>query len=230
MSRAFIAGRFFGSILFLAAVLGQVGCGHSAPAYEPVEGDLIFQDADCGSFCEAIEKVTQSLRGARFSHVGIVRRREGQWVVIEANNGVEITPLDSFLRRSVDGHGRPKAMAARLKPEFAPLLPSVLGHAESLVGKPYDEWFNIANDSLYCSELLYFAFREANGGQPFFPLFPMTFRDPATGSVFPVWQSYFDQRKSPVPEGFPGLNPGGISRDDRIEPVHWFYEPATGGQ
>jgi hypothetical protein len=230
MSRAHFGWWFFGAIWALSTLIGWGGCGVSTPTYSPVAGDLIFQDADCGPFCEAIEKVTQSLRGARFSHVGIVQQREGQWVVIEANNGVEITPLDTFLRRSVDAQERPKAMAARLKPEYGAMLPAALRHAESLVGKPYDEWFNIANDSLYCSELLYFAFREANGGQPFFPLSPMTFHDPATGSVFPVWQSYFDQRKASVPEGFPGLNPGGISRDARIEPVCWFYEPGAGGR
>jgi hypothetical protein len=223
--------QHLGQTVLIALVVGGLLCGtvgcspKGAPEYLPEAGDLLFQDADCGSFCEAIEKVTQSLRGARFSHVGIVQWQNDRWVVLEANNGVESTPLDSFLARSLDEQGRPKVMAARLKPEYQTLVPRALRHAESLMGRPYDEWFRIDNDSLYCSELVYLAFREANDGAPFFPLLPMTFRDPSTGEVFAVWERYFEERRTAIPEGFPGLNPGGISRDERLEPVFWFYEP-----
>lgn len=219
-----------GCFLFFAALLIS-GCGEKTGRtdYSPQVGDFLFQDADCGNFCEAIEKVTQSIGGARFSHVGLVQRRPEGWMVLEANNGMEITPLDSFLQRSLDAKGQPKVMAARLKPDYKPLVPAALEHAERLIGKPYDEWFNLSNDSLYCSELVYFAFKKANGGQDLFPLAPMTFKDPGTGEIFPVWKDYFEKLKCPVPEGQLGLNPGGISRDEKLEVVHWFYEPTPGG-
>ncbi|MHC4724324.1 MAG: hypothetical protein ACYS9V_08765 [Planctomycetota bacterium] len=40
--------------------------------FEPKEGDLLFQDLDCGPLCDAIEKVTTGYQGSNFSHVGIL--------------------------------------------------------------------------------------------------------------------------------------------------------------
>ena len=37
--------------------------------FELTNGDLLFQDLDCGPFCDAIEKVTEGYRGAQLSHV-----------------------------------------------------------------------------------------------------------------------------------------------------------------
>ena len=66
-------------------------------------GDFLFQDGDCGSFCEAIEKVTFGVDGARFSHVGMVIPKGKDLVVIEAvSAGVVETPLDTFFNRSFD--------------------------------------------------------------------------------------------------------------------------------
>jgi hypothetical protein len=43
----------------------------------------------------------------------------------------------------------------------------------------------------------------------------MTYKDPDTGELFPIWEAYFEKLGIPVPEGQPGLNPGGMS----LEPV-----------
>jgi hypothetical protein len=45
---------------------------------------------------------------------------------------------------------------------------------------------------------------------------PMTFKQPDSNDYFPVWVAYYQNLKMDIPEGKPGINPGGISRSDKI--------------
>jgi hypothetical protein len=192
------------------------------------EGDLLFQDLDCGPLCDAIEKVTTGFRGANFSHVGIVTKDDsGNFIVIEAApNGVQATPLQTFLGRSFDVKGQPKVVAGRLKPAYRHLIPFALKEAYALKGKLYDKLFVIGNESYYCSELIYEIFLRANNNNPVFKLQPMTFKDPDTGVTFAVWEEYFSRLGATVPEGQPGINPGSISRSPALTVVHIYGIPA----
>jgi len=194
--------------------------------FQMKEGDLLFQDSDCGSLCEAIERVTLGYHGADFSHVGIVYEKEGHWFVIEAiSRGVVETPLQEFLGRSYDVNGNPKVIAGRLKSPFQSLIAGALDKAFELKGQPYDDIYQMGDDRYYCSELIYEIFKSANEGNPLFKVFPMTFKDPDTGETFPVWETYFRKLDHPIPEGEPGLNPGGLSRSDAIRIVHIYGYP-----
>ncbi len=189
-------------------------------------GDILFQDADCGDFCLAITKVTSGFEGARLSHVGIVDFFENQWMVIEATGkGVVATPLETFLNQSIDKDGNPKVISGRVINQFQPLIGTALEYCRNQIGKPYDWAFEFNNDSYYCSELIYFAFKEAMGGKEFFKSAPMTFIDPDSGLVFSVWEDYFKELKIPVPEGNAGCNPGGLSKSPMIQIVHVFGNP-----
>lgn len=182
------------------------------------EGDLLFQDGDCGSFCEAIKKVTFGIDDLSFSHIGIVKKDElGNWMVLEAvSEGVVLTELDTFLLRNIDAQGKPKVVVGRLKEDYSPLIPDALKHGEKYMGKPYDHVFDIENDAYYCSELIYLIFKEANKGIDVFNLEPMTFVDPETGKTFPAWEKYYNALGARIPENDPGLNPGNISRSDKL--------------
>lgn len=190
-------------------------------------GDLLFQDGDCGSFCEAIEKVTFGIDGARLSHVGmVIPFGTNALAVIEAvEKGVKITPTGEFFSRSMNGNDKSKVLVGRLKQDKQSLIPQAIRVAQSKVGSAYDSGFNMLNDSYYCSELLYTAFMEANGGQPVFELQKMTFKDPETKKIFPVWETYFKDLGIPIPEDEPGLNPGGISRSPHIDIVYAYGKP-----
>lgn len=230
------SGRFLGvvrGVLLLVLATWAVGCngapgGAAGAGFALEPGDLVFQDLDGGPLCDAIEKVTTGYRGANLSHVGIAAKdAEGRPVVLEAvSAGVKQTPLDAFLVRSHDAAGRPKVLVGRLAPEHRHLIPAALAAAEALKGKPYDKAFDIANDSYYCSELVYVCFLKANGGEPLFELQPMTFRDPGTGKTFPAWEDYFTKLGIPIPEGKPGINPGGISRSPALRIVHAYGTPS----
>ncbi|MBP6335892.1 MAG: hypothetical protein KA444_10515, partial [Bacteroidia bacterium] len=188
------------------------------------DGDLLFQDLDCGELCDAIEKVTHGINGKNFSHIGLVYSRNDSDFVIEAiGKDVHLTLLTSFVNRNKDEKGNPKIVVGRLKTEFQKLNSNALKFAVSQIGMPYDNAFLYDNQKYYCSELIYDAFKHSNNNQPFFHLEPMTFKDPATGKTFPAWEKYYNELKIAIPEGKPGCNPAGISCSNYIQIVKSFY-------
>ena len=195
--------------------------------FELKVGDILFQDSDCGPFCESIEKVTFGVDGCKFSHVAMVIPDEkGGLIAIEAiSAGVVETSLDDFFQRSFDADNNSKVVVGRMKKEHAELIPGAIAYAKTKLGASYDEAFDITNDKYYCSELIYESFAFANDSTPIFELQPMTYNDPATDSIFPIWADYFNELGIPVPEGEPGLNPGGMSMSPYIEIVHFYGRP-----
>lgn len=181
----------------------------------------MFQDLDCGPFCDAIEKVTEGVDGRDFSHIGIAEVADGGEVyVLEAvGAGVLRTPIDTFLQRQLSPEGRPQVLVGRILPQYRERIPQAIAQAEARLGKPYDETFDILNDKYYCSELVYEAYKPT-GDTSLFRLYPMTFIDPDTDSTFGIWIDYYRDLGVAIPEGEPGLNPGGISRSPNITIVH----------
>jgi hypothetical protein len=189
------------------------------------EGDLLFQDIDCGPLCDAIEEVTEGIDGAKFSHIGLVVRRNDDLFVLEAiSAGVVYTPVDDFLSRSLDKDGNPKVIVGRLKEPYQKCIPAAIDYAAKFEGAFYDTVFSMTNDAWYCSELVYQSFKSACQDE-FFELAPMTFKSPVTDSVFHAWQEYYNAMGREVPEGEPGINPGGISLSDKIKIVHVYGKP-----
>jgi hypothetical protein len=203
------------SIALLWMLLSSCAIDHS---FQWQEGDILFQDGDCGDFCDAIRKVTDGYEGRDFSHNGLLIKESGQWYVLEAiGKGVSQTPLLEFLDRHVDENDLPKIMIGRLKQQYRNLIPQAIVEAKKKLGKPYDKGFDFENDAYYCSELIHFSFKAANGGKDLFTPQPMSFNDPETGQIFPIWEDYFEKLGLEVPEGKPGLNPGGMSLEPVVE-------------
>ncbi len=209
------------SIFLIAALLLFLSsCSYNDTDYKPQEGDILFQDLECGPLCDAIKQVTLGKDSAQFSHIGLVQNIKGKWMVLESiSSGVQHTNINDFLNRSLDVNGQSKIWVGRLQPDYRWIIPKVKAKTKAYLNMPYDEVFIINNKKYYCSELLYDIFKEANNGQAFFDLEPMTFKDPFNGEFLPVWIEYYDKLNTPIPQGELGINPAGISRSPKIDIV-----------
>lgn len=185
------------------------------------EGDILFQDIDCGPLCDAIENVTYAYKNYNISHCGIVVCEGKKFYVIEAYEKVQKTPLKVFLNRSVDKNGNPKVIVGRLNREYKKSIPIAIFKAYSLLGKPYDEYFEINNDKYYCSELIYEIFLK-NNKDHIFPLVNMTYKNPKTGKTADVWVKYFSELGKEIPEGKLGSNPANYSVSEKITIIHEY--------
>src|SRR6266446_3694952 len=154
-------------ILMCAGFCILAGCSPSqkpatAPqTYEPRAGDFVFQSLPQDPLIEAIEGST----GSPFSHCGIVKQRDvvkkhgDPWVVIEAIGPVKETPLSWWIAQ-----GRDSAYVVfRLRDPLAKKVPAILTAAERYKGRPYDIHYDMDDEKIYCSELLYKAVRDATG-------------------------------------------------------------------
>lgn len=187
-------------------------------------GDLLFQDLDCGPLCDAIESVTRGYKDAHFSHVAIVvPDATGKLRIAEAiGENVRLTDFDEFISRYHDVLGRPKVVVGRIKDNM--ITDIALNKIDKYLGKTYDDIYDIDDDKYYCSELVYFIYTDKNDNY-LFQLNPMTFKDSNTGQVFPSWKKYFDTLKTSIPEGNPGINPGSISKSDKLDIIYRYGNP-----
>ncbi|MBA4017026.1 MAG: hypothetical protein C0483_07640 [Pirellula sp.] len=124
--------------------------------YTPQLGDILFQSLPHSPLIDAIEGATHS----KYSHCGIVAPGgNGGWVVVEANGSVKETRLDAWIAQ-----GREKAYAVyRYDSQYTDKLPQVVAAARGFLGKPYDMHYAFGDDALYCSELIFKAFKQATG-------------------------------------------------------------------
>lgn len=209
--------KFCKYIIFLIAV-GIVSCSQKQQCKTLIEGDLLFQDLNCGALCDAIETVTTGVDGKNFSHCALVIKQNDTLKVVEAIGGkVQINSIHNFFKRSGDTATIKNITIGRVKQFDAQSITAAVSYATKQVGQPYDDEFLLNNGKWYCSELLYEAFKNANNQKEFFNLEPMTFKDPKTKTYFSAWVDYYRALNKPIPEGQLGLNPGGISRSSKIE-------------
>jgi len=134
-------------------------------SYTPQEGDVIFQSLPRSRLVVAIEGATHS----PYSHCGVVARRNNRWVVVEAFDGVEETPLPEFLFRG-RGHG---FAIFRLKAEHQDWAAPMAEASREYLGRPYDVRYRMDDEKIYCSELIYKAYGNVTGGEQLGELTPL---------------------------------------------------------
>ena len=110
--------------------------------YKPQTGDVIFHVSKSDQSA-AIKIGTLS----RYSHCGIVVVENGKSYVIEAERGVEKTPMKTWLRRGKMCH---HYRVMRLKD-----TQDLTVRYKGLLGIPYDRAFRFDNGMYYCSELVW---------------------------------------------------------------------------
>lgn len=116
-------------------------------------GDLVFQTTNT-NLTWPIVFASQSL----YTHMGIVKIREdGRAVVVEATGPVLETPFDQWLDNGV----LRRITIKRLPGLTEQQAKDVLEAAKPYYGLPYDFYFEMSDDTLYCSELAHKAFEKA---------------------------------------------------------------------
>ncbi len=157
--------RKFSIFLGLAVITSSIAAAawRHLPAFHPAltayawqAGDIVFQQS-ISPQCEAIQRATHS----PWTHVGVVLKHEGQWMVLEAIHPVSFTPVEEFMERS-----QGKVLVKRLK-DTSVLTPEALrcmnAFGAANEGKYYDMEFGWSDERLYCSELVYKLYLSCTG-------------------------------------------------------------------
>jgi Permuted papain-like amidase enzyme, YaeF/YiiX, C92 family len=140
-----IHAAFFGMITYSHADLSKL------PRLE--SGDLIFQTHLVGQTA-AILLATRSL----YTHMGIIHRQGDTLTVIHAGRQVIESPLEGFIR---SGWGDQFTIMRR--ESLTPVQrDAIVKNAQRYVGRNYNYVFHMDSEEIYCSQLPYLAFKEAN--------------------------------------------------------------------
>lgn len=143
----------------VAAVAAVVGLGLTlAPAEDlpPLKtGDIVFQKTTT-SASDAIMLAS----GTEYTHVGIVEiDKAGRPVVIEAVGPVQTVPLEKWIDKGVGS----RVTIKRVKGLGEAQARQATANARRYLGRPYDHFFYETRDQIYCSELVYAAFKDGPG-------------------------------------------------------------------
>ncbi len=198
-------------VVAVCAVLPMLGQSQSFPFLH--EGDLLFA---CSDTSNAITQVTSGVEDLPIDHVGIVHRIGGDGgplFVIEAiKPNVCLTPIDSFMVEN------PHVLVGRVNVEMD--VYRSIRRCLAMVGKPYDDLYLPGDSAVYCSELVQMNYVTPSG-ELIFGTIPMSFHD-ASGRVTDYWTDFYSRRGMTVPEGWPGTNPGELSRRPQVSIVGKF--------
>jgi uncharacterized protein YycO len=141
----------------VSILLAMSGCAAAAPPGELRDGDIVFH-ASQSSQSDALRRAT----GSTYTHMGVVFFANGSPVVLEAVGPVKFTPLEDWIQRGVDRRYVVKRLANRdaLSPVEAARLKAA---AVRYLGRPYDSFFEWSDERIYCSELVWKAYKNALG-------------------------------------------------------------------
>ena len=125
----------------------------AAADFPPLKtGDIVFQNTS-GSASEAIMLAS----GTDYTHVGLVEiDKAGKAQVIEAAGPVRVMPLSRWI---ANGRGS-QVTIKRVKGLAEADAKDAIARARKYLGRPYDHFYYQTRDQIYCSELVYAAFRE----------------------------------------------------------------------
>jgi hypothetical protein len=118
-------------------------------------GDLVFQTIRTGQTL-----AVAAASASAYTHVGIIRIDEnGAPLVVEAVGPVREVPLEKWVTQGIFD----RMTVIRLDGLTEKQAKDILKAAEKYYGRPYDFFFLFDKERIYCSELVYYAFKEGAG-------------------------------------------------------------------
>jgi len=121
-------------------------------------GDIVFQSSKSGQ-SYAIQLATKS----KYSHVGMLFQKDGEWMVLEAVQPVKLTPLSvwkSYGDGGVIEVKRIKNAEKLITDDVADRMKTI---GNDYLGKNYDIYFDWSDEEIYCSELVWKIYNQALG-------------------------------------------------------------------
>lgn len=122
------------------------------------DGDIIFQVSK-SSQSEAIQKATHS----KYTHCGIIFKRDDKFFVYEAIQPVVYTQLNHWINRGEKSHYVVKRLKDADKRLTAEKKAKMVEEAKKHYGKDYDLTFEWSDDKMYCSELVWKIYERGAG-------------------------------------------------------------------
>jgi hypothetical protein len=143
--------------LFVFCLLG--GKKIAEPAFDPSvldvrDGDVFFQHLP-GKLGAVIADVTDS----SLTHCGMIVHVRGKPHIIEAIGPVRCISLAKWLKQGDRGH----FLQMRIKTVTDDQIAGTVKAAQSLLGLPYDLQYELDDQKIYCSELIYKAYLRGAG-------------------------------------------------------------------
>lgn len=141
------------AIILLIFLFGSLApgnyCMEEVSKYDFQEGDILLQHG-----ASSLNSVIADVSNSQYSHCGIIAKKDGNIYVIEAANSVIYTPVKRWLNRGADR----KFTQVRPKNLSKDQIKKVIKEADKFLGRAYDIQYEMADDRIYCSELVYKAF------------------------------------------------------------------------
>lgn len=113
------------------------------------DGDILLQHLP-----SYLSSVIADVTNSQYSHCGIIVHRNSEPYVIEAIGPVLYTPVRDWINRGISGYFtqiRPKNLTSGQ-------IRKVIAESVKFLGKPYDIQYELDDEKIYCSELVYKAF------------------------------------------------------------------------
>ena len=145
-------------VIFLGLLIaGASNCFAQKP-YVLRDGDIVFQESRSAQSA-AIQRAT----GSRYSHMGMIYRKAGEFFVFEAVEPVKSTPFDEWIAKGTGRHFVVKRLSRADELLTPQALQKMLGVGRTFEGKHYDLRFEWSDDRIYCSELVWKIYNRALG-------------------------------------------------------------------
>jgi Permuted papain-like amidase enzyme, YaeF/YiiX, C92 family len=136
--------------MFMAWLSGTAVSAEELPALKT--GDIVFQDSGGGQGL-AIMLASHSL----YTHTGLIElAADGTPMVVEAAGPVRTVPLKYWINNGAAN----RITIKRIKGLSESDARMAIARAHTYDGVPYDIFFLNTRDAIYCSELIYAAFKE----------------------------------------------------------------------
>lgn len=140
------------TVLHIVLGVAMPGTVSSGPMPELKTGDIVFQTTT-GLQSNAIMFASRSI----YTHMGMIEvDAKGKPLVIEAVGPVRTIPFDRWIKKGVGERVTVKRMTSLSENDAK----TAARQAKTYEGRPYDIYFYESRDEIYCSELVYAAFKE----------------------------------------------------------------------